>query len=295
MTWTGTTNNSWDASTLNWRSGASGSVYSNGSDVVFPDPAANTNIAITGTGVSPSSVTFTNNATAYSFSGGAIAGPAAVVLSGTGRVTFLNANSYTGATTISAGTLQLGNGAAGNDGALATSGINNNGTLVYAPNLPQTAGYPISGSGGLSLVGPGSLTLAASNSYTGPTTVSNGTLAMGVANALPVGSGRGNVSLAAGATLDLAGNSLAINGLTSTGTIDNTGPAAGTLTVGYNNQSSQLFGVVQNTGGSLALYKLGVGTLVLANSNNSYAGGTTLNGGVLNIAADGALAPQAAR
>ena len=183
----------------------------------------------------------------------------------------------------------MGNGAAGNDGALATSGINNNGTLVYAPNLPQTAGYPISGSGGLSLVGPGSLTLAASNSYTGPTTVSNGTLAMGVANALPVGSGRGNVSLAAGATLDLAGNSLAINGLTSTGTIDNTGPAAGTLTVGYNNQSSQLFGVVQNTGGSLALYKLGVGTLVLANSNNSYAGGTTLNGGVLNIAADGAL------
>ncbi len=289
LTWTGTTNNSWDASAVNWKSSGLGSVYSNGLDVFFPNSAANTNIVITGTGVSPSSVTFTNNATPYSFSGGAISGLATVALSGTGKVTFLNANSYTGATTISAGTLQLGNGAAGNDGALATSGINNNANLVYAPNLPQTAGYAITGSGGLSLVGPGSLTLAASNSYSGPTNVSNGTLAMGVANALPFGAGRGNVALAASATLDLAGNSLAVNGLSSTGAVNNSGPAAVTLTAGYNDQNGQLYGVVQNTGGSLALYKTGVGTLILANSNNTYAGGTTLGSGVLNVAADGAL------
>src|SRR5208282_552942 len=204
-------------------------------------------------------------------------------------LTLFASNSYTGATTISAGTLQLGNGTSGNDGSLATSGIKNNATLAYDPYGAQTAGYVVSGSGGLALIGPGKLTVSASDSYAGPTTVNSGTLAIGVANALPFGAGYGNVSLAASATLDLAGNSVAVNGLTSLGTIGNSGAAAVTLTVGNNNQNSQLYGVLKNTGGSLALDKTGIGTLTLANTNNTYAGGTTINGGVLNIAADGAL------
>ena len=133
------------------------------------------------------------------------------------------------------------------------------------------------------------MTLSALNTYSGPTIVNNGTLAMGLANALPSGAGCGNVYLAAIATLDLAGKSVAVNGLTSLGAIDNTGSASVVLTVGNNDQNSQLYGVVQNTGGNLALYKTGAGMLTLASTNNTYAGGTTLDGGVLNVAGDGEL------
>ena len=51
--------------------------------------------------------------------GGTISGSGAVTKSGLGLLTFTNASSYTGGTTISGGTLQLGNGQAGKDGSLS--------------------------------------------------------------------------------------------------------------------------------------------------------------------------------
>ena len=56
--WAGTGGNSkWDTTTPNWSSTTS-STYVNGGNVVFSDAGQNTAIAITGTGVSPLSVTF---------------------------------------------------------------------------------------------------------------------------------------------------------------------------------------------------------------------------------------------
>ena len=92
-----------------------------------------------------------------------------------------------------------------------------------------------------------------------------------------------------GHALDLAGNNLAVNGLNSAGTIDNTAGGSVILSVGNNNASSTISGVVQNSGGNLTVDKTGAGTLTLSNVNNTYAGGTTINAGALNFAADGSL------
>ncbi len=85
--------------------------------------------------------------------------------------------------------------------------------------------YTLSGSGsiagvtGLVMNGPGTLTIATSNSYTGGTFINAGTLKVGNANALPNGVGTGNVVLSGtGGILDLNGTPLTyINGLTGGG------------------------------------------------------------------------------
>ena len=108
---------------------------------------------------------------------------------------------------------------------------------------------------------------------------------MGANNALPYGPGVGNVLVGVPGgpgTLDLAGFTASVNGLTGNGTVDNT-TGGGLLVVGNNNATSTFSGVIQNSAGSLALYKTGGGTLTLTGSS-TYAGGTTMNNGMLVVA-----------
>ena len=88
-----------------------------------------------------------------------------------------NSNNYNGATTISGGTLQLGDGVSAN-GNVSTN-ITNNAALVFANPTAQTYAYAISGSGNVIVSGPGATTLSGNNPYTGPTTVNAGTLQIG--------------------------------------------------------------------------------------------------------------------
>jgi len=68
---------------------------------------------------------------------------------------------------------------------------------------------------------------------------------------------------------------------------------AAVLTVGADGSSSTNFsGVVQNTAGTLALAKIGVGMFTLV-SSNTHSGGTTLSAGQLNINNNGALGAAA--
>ncbi|MDI9335179.1 MAG: autotransporter-associated beta strand repeat-containing protein, partial [Cytophagales bacterium] len=112
------------------------------------------------------------------------------VISGTGNltqagggVTTLNrTNTYNGTTTISSGTLQIGAGGA-NGSIASTTSIVNNGTLTFNTSSNQTVGLVISGTGKLTQAGSGVTTLTANNTYTGATTISNGTLQLGVGGA----------------------------------------------------------------------------------------------------------------
>ena len=90
------------------------------------------------------------------------------------------ANTYSGSTTITAGTLQLGTGISGQDGSInGTSSVSNSGALIYNLFGNQTAGYNISGSGSLTKLGNGALTLGTNGStFTGNATISGGTVVL---------------------------------------------------------------------------------------------------------------------
>lgn len=103
-----------------------------------------------------------------------IQGTAGLTKSGTGTLILTEANTYTGGTTISAGTLQLGNG--GSTGSIANTAITNNGSLVInRSGATQTFGV-ISGTGSVTLTNGTGLTLnnTTANNYSGGFTLSAG-------------------------------------------------------------------------------------------------------------------------
>lgn len=92
--------------------------------------------------------------------------PGTLILSG--------ANTYAGSTTITAGTLQVGNG--GTTGALGVGDITNHAALVHNRSDDLTFSNTITGTGRFTQAGTGNLTLSGANTYSGATTLSAGTL-----------------------------------------------------------------------------------------------------------------------
>ncbi len=109
-----------------------------------------------------------------------------ITLGGSGTLILSGANTYTGPTAINGGTLRMGNGGA--TGSLSPDSIitvasgatfqtNRSDDIAQGTDFISAA---ISGAGGLRKSGAGKLTLTAANTYTGPTTLSAGTLAFSV-------------------------------------------------------------------------------------------------------------------
>ncbi|WP_176037873.1 autotransporter-associated beta strand repeat-containing protein [Brucella tritici] len=210
-----------------------------------------------------------NRSDALSY-GGVISGGGTLTKSGAGTLTLTADQTYTGITTISTGILQVGNGATA--GWLASNSITNNGTLSFNRSDSKTYSGNISGTGSVQQNGNGTLILSGTNSYSGGTTISAGTLQVASDDKLGVASGKVTLD---GGTLNLAG--AITSGRAYTVTSRN-----GTIDTGTNTDT--ISGVVSGAG---RLTKAGSGTLVLTGTN-SYSGGTTISAGILQLGNGGA-------
>src|SRR4029077_16945900 len=118
-----------------------------------------------------------------------VSGTGRLVQAGTGTLVLAGTNSYTGGTTISAGTLQIGNG--GTNGSIVGD-VADSGTLSFDRADNVTFAGSVFGSGSLSQVGTATLILTGTNTYIGGTTINAGTLQIG--NGATTGSIVGDVT-----------------------------------------------------------------------------------------------------
>ncbi len=161
-----------------------------------------------------------NNASNYTY-GGTATGNLALAKGGAGMLTLTGGNTYTGTTTISAGTLQVGSG--GGTGTLGSGNVVNNAALVVNRTGTLTLDQAISGTGSISKQGGGTLVLSGNNTYSGTTTISEGRLTIAHDNAL--GTTAGGTTVAGGATLALQGGITVAEPITSIGS----GASVGTI------------------------------------------------------------------
>ncbi|MFN6017299.1 MAG: glycine-rich domain-containing protein [Verrucomicrobiota bacterium] len=188
---------------------------------------------------------------------------------------------YKGASAGTGGTITTGtNSAAGytlhtftNTGtsALDLSGLNLNSRLGAVEN------GVISGSGGLTFNGPGTLSLAAANTFTGDTRVGSGTLSLNHSNALA--SSTLNMASSDNGTVafGLAGNNTYnIGGITGS---RNLAIGSNVLSVGAKNENSTYSGQISGIG---SLTKTGSGKLIIS-GDNTYTGATAVNDGSLAV------------
>ncbi len=275
---------------------------------------------ITNTGASATlTVTSSTNTT---FSGVIKDGSASNLLSltkaGAGTLTLSGTNTFTGVTTLTAGTLSVATinagGVAGNLGQASADAGNlvlNGGTLQYTATgttastnraftlMPGTmstievtsassvltmSGASASTTGSLTKSGSGTLMLSGANSFSGTTNITGGSLILANPLALQY------------STLNLTNSGFSFGGLTeatlgglsgsSALSLTNSAtPSAGVvLRVGNNDSNTHYAGILSGVAGSLM--KVGAGTFMLS-GDNTYGGGTTISGGTLQVGSGG--------
>src|SRR3546814_649283 len=174
---------------------------------------------------------------------GLISGAGTLAKAGAGTLTLTGDNNHTGGTTITAGTLQRGNG--GTTGGISGD-VANNATLAFNRSNGLTFDGLISGIGSVNKLGAGTVIFSADNSYTGITTIAAGVLQLG----------------GGGTTGSIAGN------------------VVNNAALAFNRSDENSYsGVISGTG---ILNQIGTGTTILY-AANSYAGATNVNAGTLLV------------
>ena len=275
--------------------------FSGGTTISAGRLIGNTQSFGTGAIVNNASLVF-NQTTDASFAS-VISGTGSLTKSGAGALTLTGVNSFSGGTTISAGTL------IGNSRSFGSGAIVNNAALVLDQTTDASFASVISGTGSLTKSGTGALTLTGINSFSGGTTISAGTL-IGNVESFGTGAIVNNASLVFDQTSDASFASV----ISGTGSLTKSGAGSLTLT-GVNGfsggttiSSGSLIGNTQSFGtgaivndaslvlnqttdasfagaisGTGSLTKSGAGTLTLTGVN-SFTGTTTVTAGRLNLA-----------
>lgn len=249
--------------------------------------------------ISNRTITFGSGAVAFDTNGNDVtlansignSGTASFNKKGAGTLTLASNPTFTGASTVNAGTLQLGNG--GTTG-LVSGAITNNATV--AVKLADGSSFPnlVTGTGSFVHAGSGALSLTAQNTFTGTTTIPTLGASLVLTDALNL-QGSTLDYLTAGSPTPTAGGSLNFGVLTATTlgglsgnknlVLENATPAAVTLTIGNNGLATSYSGALSGSG---ALTKIGAGVSTLAGAN-TYTGATNVNAGTLQLGAGGSI------
>ncbi len=220
----------------------------------------------------------------------AISGSGSLTKSGAGNLSLSGANTYSGGTTVSAGTLSLGAG--GTSGSVAGD-ITNNSALVFNRSDDTTYTGVVSGSGSLTQDGY-ILRFSEAQTYTGATSVKSGGYLVLSTSADQGLSASTTVDLESSAVLDFSNRSLTVAGLTGAGRVYSFGGSNGHLTVDTAAGQDQTFsGQLGQGAPDFAFTKTGDGSLALAGTN-THTGATTVSGGTLVAASSTALGSTSA-
>ena len=220
----------WNGTNTNWLDSTAGTngVWQQGATAVFPSAAGTATLA-DGYTASVSGLTF--NASGYTVNatgtGGLslgssatvtvgssgsdlvtieapVSGASALTLAGPGRLKLTGNNTYTGATSVTGGVLQIGQGAnAGSISSTSSIALSAGTSLVFNRNDLYTLTSPISGAGAVVQDGIGTTVLDSTNTYTGGTWVNAGRLTFKNTTINYARFDTPSIAIATGATLEV--------------------------------------------------------------------------------------------
>ncbi len=186
LKWTGNASSAWNTAAINWKLNSTNSptAYINtpGDSVVFDDSAgSNTTVDISTADVTPTSVIFNNNLQDYLVQGSkGITGVTTLIKNDGADLTLATSNSYSGATTLNAGTLNINNASAIGTGTFNLNGgaiDTTSGAVVLTTNNVQNWNTDVVFGGTNSLdLGTGAVTIPTNRMVT---TNGGGTLTVG--------------------------------------------------------------------------------------------------------------------